>query len=164
MIPLRFVESQAFEDPNGVPAPPAGMPMPELGDPVSDSLLRRAAADADIAGLRVLRLGDRVWVALELRGRASRAYDYRLYVRAFTADTTATCAGRYGRFTSDGVQVLGHSIWFPIDLTTLGEPTWLALSAETRQGVVLDQTAWSIVRLEDAPWEGIVDDEPGGAP
>jgi LmbE family N-acetylglucosaminyl deacetylase len=153
VVALGYLESQAFEDPNGVPTPPAGIPMPELGDPVSDSVLRRVAADADIAGLRAVRLGDRVWVAVQLRGRAVRAYDYRLYVRAFTPDATATWSGRYGRSISDGVQVVGHTIWFPLDLEALGQPTWLALAAETRQGVVLDQTAWVVLRLEEAPWE-----------
>jgi len=148
---LGFVEGETFLDADSGPVVPNDVAPPGRDDPVSDSVVRRARGGADITGLHLLRLGDSLWVALEMRGRVSRAYRYTLHVRAITPEDTTTWSGHYGRTSTDGVLAHGHIVWYRLDLDTLGQPDWLALAAETRQGVVLDRTAWYLIRLEDRP-------------
>jgi hypothetical protein len=155
-IALGVIEGETFLDLESVPTVLDDTNLPRSNDPVSDSVLRRLSSRADIAGLRVLRLGDSVWVALDLRGCASRAYSYDLFVRAFKPDATTTWSAHYGRISTDRVLVHGHSIWYRLDLDTLGQPDWLTLAGETRQGVVLDRTAWYLVRLGEGPLDELV--------
>ena len=146
---LGFVEGEAFPDADSGPAVPDDVTLPGRDDPVKDSVVRRVRSEADITGLHVLRLGDSLWVALGMRGRVSRAYRYTLYVRAITPDDTTTWSGHYGQTSTDGVLAYGHLVWYHLHLDTLGQPDWLALAAEVRQGLVLDRTAWYLIRLED---------------
>ncbi|MBN1935663.1 MAG: hypothetical protein JW934_13425 [Anaerolineae bacterium] len=44
-------------------------------------------------------------------------------------------------------------MWFKLDRETLGNPDWLAVIAETRQGITLDHMAWHLIRLQAWPWE-----------
>lgn len=148
---LGIIEGETFLDADGSPVAPDDVTLPGRDDPVSDSVVRRARGGADITGLRLLRLGDSLWVELETRGRVSRAYRYTLYVRTITPEDTTTWSGHYGRTSTDGVLVHDHLVWYQLDLDMLGQPDWLALAGETRQGLVLDRTAWYLIRLEDGP-------------
>jgi hypothetical protein len=44
-------------------------------------------------------------------------------------------------------------VWFKVDRAVLGDPDWLAVAAETRQGVTLDRTAWHVTHVPEWPWE-----------
>lgn len=149
-IALSIFEGETFLDTDAGRASLSGVPRRD--DPVNDSLVRRASGAADIAGLHALRVGGSMWVVLELRGWVSRAYDYNLYVRAITSETTTTWSARYGRVSTDGVQAHGGTIWYPLDLETLGNPDWLSVAADVRRGVVIDQTAWYLIHVEEEPW------------
>lgn len=129
--------------------------LPRRADPKSDSILRRARSGGDIIGIHVLRLGNTVWVALDVRGHTSRAYEYNLYVRAFAPASTTTWHGRYGRVSTEGVTAYDHTVWYRLDFDELGHPDLLTLMATTRQRVELDRTAWYLVRLEENPLEQI---------
>ncbi len=152
---LGIIEGETFADTDSGPAIPDDVTLPGRDDPVNDSVVRRVRGGADITGLHVLRLGDSLWVALETRGRVSRAYGYTLYVRAITPEDTTTWSGHYGRTSTDGVLAHGHIAWYRLDCDALGQPVRLALAAETRQGIVLDRTAWYLIRLEDDPLGGL---------
>ena len=154
---LGLVEGETLLDADRVPVIPDDVTLPGRDDPVSDSVVRRVRGGADITGLHLLRLGDSLWVALEMRGRVSRAYGYDLYVRAITPEDTTTWSGHYGRTSTDGVLARGHIVWYRLDCDALGQPDWLALAAETRQGIVLDRTAWYLIRLEDGPLDRLAD-------
>jgi len=155
VIPLGILETDSFPEADGAPPVMDDSSLPGRLDPASDSLLRRARSGGDITGLRVARLGNTVWVALDLRGHASRAYEYDLYVRVFTPQSTTTWHGRYGRTSTEGITAHGHTVWYRLDLDELGHPDLLALMAETRQRIVLDRTAWYFIRLEENPLEQI---------
>ena len=68
-------------------------------------------------------------------------------------------AGRYGRTNADHVWAQGNRVWFKLDREALGDPDWLVIAAETRQGAVLDRTAWYVIRLKEWPWQGLGADE-----
>ncbi len=156
---LGVVEVEVFPDVDGDPATLGDAKLSGHSDPVRDGVVRIARGGADIAGLRVFRWGDNLWVILELRAPASRAYGYHLYVRTFSPESTETWEGRYGRANADDVWARGDSVWFRLDREALGDPDWLAVAAETRQGVVLDRTAWHLIRLQEWPWEEAGADE-----
>lgn len=147
VIALNVLGADSFSEADGAP-PAAGDSLPARPDPAGDSLLRRARSGGDITGLRVVRIGDTVWVALDLRGHAGRAYEYNLYVRAFTPEGTTTWIRRYGRTSTNGVMAYGHTVSYRLDLDELGHPDLLAVMAETRQRIELDRTAWYFIRLE----------------
>ena len=148
---LGIIEGETFRDADSAPAIPNDANLPECDDPVGDSIVRQMRGGADIATLRVLRLGDSLWVALDVRARVSRAYSYYLYVRAITPEGSVTWSGHYGRRSTDGVTAHDHTVWYHLDGDALGNPDWLVLAAETRQGIVLDRTAWRLIRLRDGP-------------
>lgn len=150
-ITLGIVEGEILYDTDGIPQVPDDVIPPRRDDPVNDSVIRRISGGADITGLRVLRFGDCLWVGLETRQRVSRNFSYHLYIRAITPKDAVTWSGYYGRASTDGVTAIGHTIWSRIDLDTLGHPDWVIISAETRQTVVLDQTAWYLIHLEYNP-------------
>jgi len=145
VTPLGIIESEVFPDVDSIQD---GTILPGHADPVSDNVVRRVYRAADITSLHMIRVGDAIWVALEVRAPASRAIcSYNLYVRAVSPEDSTNSSGHYGRVNTEGVKVRGHTIWYRLDLDALGNPDWLALKAETRQGVVLDHTAWYLVRL-----------------
>jgi LmbE family N-acetylglucosaminyl deacetylase len=146
---LGVVEGETFSDPNEVPEQVEGAATLLQRDPVSDSIVRRVNSGADIADLHVLRLGDSLWVAVDVEGRLSRAYDYVLNVRAFTPSNSLTWSGHWGRTSTDGVIAYGNVIWYRLDLEALGWPAWVVMTAETRQVAVLDYTAWYLIRIEE---------------
>ncbi len=125
------------------------------GDPVSDSTVRSMYRSADIAGISVFRLNDSLSVVLDLRGQISRACSYRLMARVLSDQGETRWLSQYGRTISDNVQLRGNSLWFKLDLSLVDQPTWLAFAAETRQGMGLDHTAWHVVHLQPALWEGL---------
>ncbi len=153
VIALGVLETGSFPDVDGAPPVMDDSSLPARLDPTSDSLLRRVRSGGDITGLRVVRLGNTVWVALDLRGHASRAYEYNLYVRAFAPESTTAWHGRYGRTSTEEVLAYGHTVWYRLHLDELGYPDLLALMATTRQRIELDRTAWYLVRLEENPLE-----------
>jgi hypothetical protein len=117
-------------------------------DPVKDNVIRWVAAGADISSLTVFRAGDSLWVGIELRRPPSPTYDYRVYLRAVFPDGTSTAhIGRWGVARRGDWKQYGRFLWYRVDLEELGHPTWLALSAETRQGEVLDFTAWYLLSV-----------------
>jgi LmbE family N-acetylglucosaminyl deacetylase len=146
---LGLVEGETFPDPNEVPEQVEGAATSSQRDPVSDSIVRRINSGADIADLHVLRLGDSLWVAADVEGRLSRAYDYVLNVRAFTSSDSLTWSGHWGRTSTGGVIAVGNVVWYRLDLEALGWPTWVVMTAETRQVAVLDTTAWYLIRIEE---------------
>ncbi len=120
-----------------------------VADPVKDSVIRWVAGGADIAHLALLRTGDSLWVGVEMRGRPAVTYDYRLYVRAISSDgESPTWMGRWGQKRRGDVSRHGRFLWYRVDLEALGNPAWVALTAETREEGVLDFTAWYLLRLE----------------
>jgi len=145
---FSVVEGETFLDADSVPALPNDVALPECDDPVSDSVVRRLRGGADIANLYVLRLGDSLWVALNLRAPVSRTYGYYLHARAIAPQGSTTWSGHYGRKSTDGVTAHDHTVWYRLDIDALGDPDWLALAAETRQGIVLDHTAWYLIYLQ----------------
>ncbi len=146
-------DAEAGEPVQSAQALPEETGVPRADDPVQDSVVRIARGGADIAGLRVFRWGDSLWVMLDLQAPVSRAYSYRLRVRVFSTDNTATWQGHYARADTDTVWARGDRVWFKLDREALGDPDWLAVTAETRQGVTLDHTAWHLIRLTEWPWE-----------
>ncbi len=129
-------------------------------DPVRDSAVRTVSGGADIAGLHVLRWGDDIWVTLELRASVSQAYTYYLNVRTFWEENSTTWQLHLTRAETDTAWAKGKQVWFKLDRKLLGDPAWLAVAAETRQrGILLDRTAWHLIRLHDWPWKVDVPDE-----
>lgn len=122
-------------------------------DPVRDNTVRTVNKGADIAGLHVFRLGNDIWVVLELRGTVSRAYSYSLFVRAFWADHSTAWQMNLARLDTETVWAKGKQVWFKLDRNILGNPEWLAVAAETRQRILFDRTGWHLIRLGRWPWE-----------
>lgn len=117
-------------------------------DPVKDSVIRWVAAGADISHLMLFRAGDSIWIGVELRRPPSPAYDYRVYLRAVFPDGESTTRlGRWGVVRQGEWEQRGRFLWYRVDLEELGNPTWVALAAETRQGETLDFTAWYLLYL-----------------
>jgi len=150
---LSVVEAEVFPDVDVDQVAWGDVGLPKHGDPVRDSVVRAARSKADIAELRILRWGDRIWVVLELCAPVSRGYGYHLYVRTFAPQDTATWEGRYRGIEGDDVWSRGNNIWFRLDRETLGDPDWLTIAAETRQGAVIDRTAWYVIRLKEWSWD-----------
>jgi hypothetical protein len=146
---LRVVEAEVFPDSDANHAVGHDAGLPEHSDPVRDGVARLVHPRADIAGLRVFRWGDNLWVMFELRAPASRAYAYDLYVRVFFQEGTTTWEKHYGRTGTNDAWAQGDRVWFRLDRRVLGEAKWLAVAAEARQGVVLDRTAWYVIRLTE---------------
>jgi LmbE family N-acetylglucosaminyl deacetylase len=144
---LGITETQFFSEVTGAPEPAGVGEVPEI-EPISDSVIHRIDSVADIAGLQIVRQNDGLWVVVEMRGRVSRAYSYNVYVRAFTPQTSTRWSGHWGEAASAGVEVRGRTIWYPLDLQALGQPDWTAVSAETREAVTLDHSAWYLIYLE----------------
>lgn len=144
---LGAAEARSYSEATGAPEPAEAGEMPEE-EPISDSVLHLIDAAADISGLRIVRQGDSLWVEVETRGPVSRAYQYDLLVRTFTSQASTRWSGHWGETTSPGVQARERTIWYPLDLQTLGHPDWIALSAQTRAAVTLDHSAWYLVHLE----------------
>jgi len=122
----------------------------ERVDPVYDRLARQAVAAVDITGLRLARLGNTLWAGLQMRGLVRDSVSYRLMVRAFSADGAALY---HSQDAGDLVEIAflrSDTVWYKVDLDALGQPDWLALTGEARQGVAADRTAWYLVRLENA--------------
>ena len=149
-IPLGIVEGEFLLDTDSPQTISGDVSLPGRNDPVDDNVVRRFSGGADIEGLRLLRFGDSLWVGLDLRGRASHIYKYNLYVRAVTAESSTTWSHCYGQ-SADDVWEHGHAVWYRFDLDAMGQPDWLVLAAETRQGLVLDRTAWYVIHIEESP-------------
>jgi LmbE family N-acetylglucosaminyl deacetylase len=152
-VAIGLIEGEVFLDADSAPVISGEEGMPAYDDPVSDSVVRRARGGADIAKLQVFRLGDSLWVGIDLKERVSREYTYQLYIRTITADGSEIWSGRYGRVSTPEATARGHTVWYRLDYDALRHPDWVAIAAETRQGVVLDRTAWYIIRLQEWPWE-----------
>jgi LmbE family N-acetylglucosaminyl deacetylase len=150
-IPLEYVEGESLLDADRLRVMLGSIASPVRGDPVDDSTVRRLARGADIDGVRLIRLGDSLWVGVELRGRPNPIYGYYLRVRTVTEDGSATRSLRYRRSADDMLEQ-GRTIWYRLDLEDLENPDWLVLAAETRRGMVLDRTAWYVIRLEAGPF------------
>ncbi|MCX7681694.1 MAG: PIG-L family deacetylase [Anaerolineae bacterium] len=137
--------------------PDAIVSLPSRPDPTTDRLVRKASGGADITGLRVFRVHDRLWIVVETRTRVSRAYSYHLLVRSFTPQSTRRWSAHWERTSQDNALACGNTLWYSLDSDALGDPDWLAVTAETRKGViVLDRTAWYLIRLKDFISEDIV--------
>jgi hypothetical protein len=150
---LGIVEAKTLPDADSALVLLENISVPRTDDPVRDSVVRVVRGGADVAGLRVFRWGDSLWVMLDLRAPASRAYSYHLTVRAFSEQNTTTWQGHYARADTDTAWARGDRVWFKLDREALGDPDWLAVAAETRQGMTLDRTAWHLIRLQEWPWE-----------
>ncbi|MDH7485651.1 MAG: PIG-L family deacetylase [Anaerolineae bacterium] len=150
-VSLGIMGGVSLADTDNPQAIASDVSLPALYDPVSDSVVRRLSSSADIEELRLIRLGDSLWIGLNLRGRANRAYSYDLYARAITATGSMTWSRRY-RQGADDMWQAAHTIWYRLDLGALHHPDWLVLTAETRRGLVLDRTAWHVIRLEESPF------------
>lgn len=148
-VSLGIMGSVSLVDTNNPQAIASDVSLLALHDPVNDSVVRRLSSGADIEGLRLLRLGDSLWIGLNLRGPVNHAYSYDLYVRAITAGSSMTWSRRY-RQGADEMWHYAHTIWYRLDLDALNHPDWLILTAETRRGLVLDRTAWHVIRLEES--------------
>jgi len=145
-IEVGFIEGEMMGSDTGVLAA-----SPERVDPTGDRLVRKVSAGADITGLRIFRVHEKLWIALEARAYVSRAYSYHLLVRAFTPQSTLRWSAHWGRIAQGDVVAYGNTLWYSLDSATLGDPDWLAVAAETRGGIVLDRTAWYLIRLKDVP-------------
>jgi len=147
VIPMGTVDGAIWEDPEEVLGNREGAGG-LVRDPVKDNVIRWVAAGADISSLTVFRAGDSLWVGIELRRPPSPTYDYRVYLRAVFPDGTSTAhIGRWGVARRGDWKQYGRFLWYRVDLEELGHPTWLALSAETREGEVLDFTAWYLLSV-----------------
>ncbi len=156
---LGIVTAEALPDADSSSVQDKTIALPRADDPVQDSVTRIARSGADLAGLRVFRLGDDLWVMIELNAPVSRTFSYHLNVRAFSTASTTTWQGYYARADTDDAWARGNQVWFKLDRETLGNPDWLAVTAETRQGITLDHTAWHLIRLQTWPWEKAGADE-----
>jgi len=145
-IEIGFIEGETMGSNAGV-----SEASPERVAPAADRLVRKVSAGADITGLRIFRVHDKLWIVLETRTHVSRAYSYHLLVRAFTPQSTLRWTAQWGRVTQGDVVAYGNTLWYSLDSATLGDPDWLAVAAETRGGIVLDRTAWYLIRLKDVP-------------
>ncbi|MBC7227113.1 MAG: PIG-L family deacetylase [Thermoflexales bacterium] len=117
-------------------------------EPVKDNVIRWVAAGADISHMMLFRAGDSLWVGIELRRPPTPAYDYRISLRAVFPNGESTArVGRWGAVRQGEWEERGRFLWYRVDLEELGSPTWIALTAETRQGEVLDFTAWYLLYL-----------------
>ncbi len=56
--------------------------------------------------------------------------------------------GRWGMARQGEWEQHGRFLWYRVDLEELGYPTWIALTAKTRQGEVLDFTAWYLLSAD----------------
>jgi LmbE family N-acetylglucosaminyl deacetylase len=149
VVSVAITQTRAFSEVTGLPA--SGFTGSTEYTPVSSSITRQINDKADVTGLHVTRQGDMLWVAVEVLGEVSQVYSYTLHVRTFTAQDSTTWTGYWGKASSEGVQASGHTISFPLDLNALGQPTWLAFYADSRQeDAVLDSTAWYLIYLESA--------------
>jgi len=147
VIPMGTVDGAIWEDPEEVLGNREGAGG-LVRDPVKDNVIRWVAAGADISSLTVFRAGDSLWVGIELRRPPSPTYDYRVYLRAVFPDGTSTAhIGRWGVARRGDWKQYGRFLWYRVDLEELGHPTWLALSTETREGEVLDFTAWYLLSV-----------------
>lgn len=149
VVSLNVVEQQGFLDTDAPPSLEEYLAGRQRGDPLSDRMFRRIAAAADIRGLAIFRLGNTVWVKMDLRGRVSRPFTYHLYVRTYSENGSQVWQAQY-RHREREVVAHGDSIWYRLDLDTLDDPQILLIAAETRWGTTVDQTAWYVVRLEDS--------------
>lgn len=150
---LSPIQVESFVDVNSVPIVSDLPALLAHDDPTGDRVLRSLRRGADIEEIRVLRLGDNVWVAVSLRGRVSTTCTYLLRLRTFTATGAPTIVARLERSRAEGVLEGKQTIWFRLDHEELGNPDWVALAVETYQGVTLDRTAWYLLRLADWPWD-----------
>jgi LmbE family N-acetylglucosaminyl deacetylase len=147
VIPMGTVDGAIWEDPEEVLGNRKGAGG-LVRDPLKDNVIRWVAAGADISSLTVFRAGDSLWVGIELRRPPSPTYDYRVYLRAVFPDGESTAhIGRWGVARRGDWKQYGRFLWYRVDLEELGHPAWLALSAETRQGEVLDFTAWYLLSV-----------------
>lgn len=152
-IVLGIVHSEALPDADSDPVLPEDASVPRVDDPVQDSVVRIARGGADVAGLRVFRCGDSLWVMLDLQASVGRAYSYHLSARTFAEESTTTWQEHYARADTDTAWARGKQVWFKLDQNALGNPDWMIVAAETRQGVTLDRTAWHLIHLKAWPWE-----------
>ncbi|MBC8449233.1 MAG: PIG-L family deacetylase [Chloroflexi bacterium] len=151
-VSLGIVDGVSLADADSPQTVSGDVGLPGLYDPVDDSIVRQLSSGADIEELRLLRLGDSLWIGLNLRGRVNRAYNYDLYVRTVAAGSSTTWSRRYSQ-GADDVWQYARTVWYRLDLDTLNHPDWLILTAETRRGLVLDRTAWHVIRLEESPFD-----------
>lgn len=136
--------------------PDALASLPGCADPATDRLVRKVSGGADITGLRIFRVHNRLWVVVETRTHVSRAYHYHLLVRAFTPQNTLRWSAQWGGTSQDDAVAYGNTLWYSLDSAALGDPDWLAVAVETHKGIVLDRTAWYLIRLKDIFGEATV--------
>jgi LmbE family N-acetylglucosaminyl deacetylase len=135
LLPVAYTELELFES--------ELQQQPFLPEPAQERGHRRLLPGADLIGLKVGRLGNRLWLMAETRGSLLPGLRYRLLLKLPDGRTEAiSWPGQAKR--------LGNSIFSAhIELDTLGNPQVLGFAAEIRQQVTLDQTAWRFLVLRD---------------
>jgi LmbE family N-acetylglucosaminyl deacetylase len=135
LLPVAYTEMDLFET--------ELQQQPFLSEPAQDWGPRLLLPGADLVGLKVGRLGNRLWLMAETRGSLLPGLRYRLLIKLPDGRTEAiSWPGQ--------AQRLSRSIFSAhIDLDTLDNPQVLGFAAEIRQQVTLDQTAWRFMILRD---------------
>lgn len=96
---------------------------------------------ADIIGLDVKRLGDTLSITVLTKGKLIERAQYIIYVKTPDGKTYT-----YNR-SSPGESSTTSAITVNLSLAELGNPLLLFFSAQTRQDIILNNSAWEFVLL-----------------
>jgi glycosyltransferase involved in cell wall biosynthesis/LmbE family N-acetylglucosaminyl deacetylase len=114
-----------------------------ITEPSRERLGRLVLAGADLVSWRVMRMGSILYLGAETRGPTSQKLDCRILIKVPGGDTLLV--SRPDVFTL----LAGNQFGTFLDLGDLGNPSIIGFSAETWQGIMLDQTAWHFICLAD---------------
>ncbi|NPV52407.1 MAG: PIG-L family deacetylase [Firmicutes bacterium] len=140
-----------------------------MEEPVKDSMVRKVEGGGDFAGMLVGKDGTNLYLALNLRTRASREILYRLHLHSvgiyghegpegdidFTfrpdkrgAVSIVAPTHKDARFEEIKAASWDKTIEMAIPLRLLGNPQRLFLGVESRfQGIMIDRTTWWVLKL-----------------
>ncbi len=113
---------------------------PNLQEPMDESTRRLFMEGADLTGWHVTRLGQAIWLTALTDGHLLPGLDYHIMVK--------TPDGQTDNYNMGPLVWWGaNSFTAQVDLASLGNPIMIGFSAEVKQKITLDRTAWNFVIL-----------------
>lgn len=111
-------------------------------EPVRERASRLFFSSADLVSWRVARVGDLLCFGSEIRGPASKHFNYSILAKL--PDGSTLSVSKPDQIIWFGDQYFGACF----NLDDLGDPAAIGFSAETRnRSVLVDRTAWRFIYL-----------------
>jgi LmbE family N-acetylglucosaminyl deacetylase/glycosyltransferase involved in cell wall biosynthesis len=123
----------------------------QFAEPASQSARRLMPGSADLVRLQVKRLGDRLTLSASTRGALVKEFRYKILVKLSDGRTLEYI------YPAAAIRDGSNTFGVILKLTDLGDIKEFGFAAEVQAGVILDQTGWHFVILQNPPWSGSSD-------